>query len=199
MVKELVAVLVFLNVVALAIYLAVSRQADWKIVSGLLAFSLIAGFAIANYDAIGRVKALGVEIERARAEVGAAKDAALAQIEAEVIRQKEEISLLVAAANDARTRIQEQRDGIAALASSTAAAEVRVAELNRSSREIALLLTKVTWLTLETKSEFGTARATAAVNAIARDLNALIVEIIPNPEERSRWISEMQSALPDRR
>lgn len=196
--KELIALIVFLNLVVVVIYLAVSRQVDWKLSTGLLVFALVAGFVIANYDAIGRVKALGLEVERARAEVGVAKDEALAEIEAEVVRQKEEVSLLVAAANEARNKIEEQRQGIEALASSTADAEAKVAELNRASGEIALLLAKITWLTLETKNEFGTSRARAAMDAILRDLNSLVAEVIPDETQRASWITDLQNSLPTR-
>jgi len=56
-----------------------------------------------------------------------------------------------------------------------------------------------TCFTLETKSKFGTTRAEKAVKEIIKDLNKILPIVIPDNEERAKWIEDLQNILPQRK
>ena len=76
------------------------------------------------------------------------------------------------------------------------ASESRLMELNRANKDLALLLTKMTWLQVVTKNEFGGPRSTAAIQEIERELNRLVTIAIPNAAERNSWVQQLMSSLP---
>ena len=143
-----------------------------------LAFSLITGFIIANYDLIKKFKWKDFEIESFEHEVGEVKNDAINEIKAELAIQKEEVENL--------SKHAEKTKG-------------EIGDLFKSSSDLALLITKVSWLQLQTKNEFGTERAQRAIKNINDDLNEIIKVVIPNEENRNKWINELQSSLPPRK
>ena len=77
--------------------------------------------------------------------------------------------------------------------------EKRVRVLNDASNQLALISTRITYLQLETKSEFGTDRAQKAMEKIFTDLNTVAMLVIPDMSKRNEWISKLQSELPPRK
>lgn len=66
-------------------------------------------------------------------------------------------------------------------------------------KELSLITTKITWLHVTTKNEFGGPRDEAARLQIEQELNRLLPLILPNPQERAEWIKRLQESLPPRR
>lgn len=210
--KETVAILFGVCVTIFTLYLIVTKQIDAKISAVLLIFALIGGLGIANYDIIKRIKWKDIELETYERKVQDIKEGALHEIEREVINHKESISLLIANLNDTREKIDAQRKAVKLLvekisqqeqrlqylANKADSTKNRIEILHKASSDLALLLTKITWLQVETKSEFGTNRAQKAIEQILNDLNRIVAVVIPDTQERSRWVGELQSSLPPR-
>ena len=56
-----------------------------------------------------------------------------------------------------------------------------------------------TYFTLETKNELDTTRAEKAAKEITNDLNKILPIVIPDNEERAKWIKNLQNTLPLRK
>jgi len=210
--KETVAILFGVCLTIFTLYLIVTKQIDAKMSVILLIFALIGGLGIANYDIIKRIKFKDIELETYERKVLDIKEGALHEIEREVVNHKESISLLIADLNNTREQIDAQRKAVESLiekisqqeqrlqdlANSADSTKNRIEILHKASSDLALLLTKITWLQIETKNEFGTNRAQKAIEQILNDLNRIVAVVIPDPQERSRWIQQLQSSLPPR-
>lgn len=204
--KDIIALLVFVCLVTITIYLAVTKQISWKIVTVLLFFSISAPFVIVKYDEIKKFKLSkdGLELELAKKQLNLYKEKALDEIDKEVKEQKQSIKLLISNANDmtdkaeeqsnvlnkligTATRLQgqieEQAEIAKALQDKTDVARADIRELNMASEKIALLLIKATYLTLETKNEFGGQRSKKAVEEIVNGLNQVLPLVIKDERE----------------
>ena len=211
--KETIAILFGICLTIFTLYLIVTKQIDAKMSVALFLFALIGGLGIANYDLIKRIKWKGLELETYERKVQDIKDGALQEIEQEVANHKQSITLLIANLNDTREKIDAQRKAVELLiekisqqeqalqdlASKADTTRDRIEILHKASSDLALLLTKITWLQIETKGEFGTDRAIKAIEQINRELNEIVAVVIPDPQEKSSWIQELQSSLPPRR
>lgn len=211
--KVTIAILFGICVTIFTLYLIVTKQIDSKMSVVLFLFALIGGLGIANYDIIKRIKWQGLELETYERKVRDIKDDALREIEHEVSNHKESIAMLTANLNDTREKIAVQKRAVESLiekishqeqslqdlASKANTTKERIEILHKASSDLALLLTKITWLQIETKNEFGTERVQKAVEQILKELNEIVAVVIPDPQEKSRWIQELQSSLPPRK
>ena len=102
-------------------------------------------------------------------------------------------------AASALTRATQAEKKASLAAKSAEKAEQNIKVVQEALSRQALLLTSVTWLHLETKSEFGTERAKKAADQILADLDSLIVSAIPDPNERRQWVQNLRESIPMRR
>ena len=105
------------------------------------------------------------------------------------------------AANEARVRaaeakVQTAETGVKLAEAQIKATEIKLLELNRANKDLALLLTKMTWLQATTKNEIGTPRAMAALKEIGDELVRLLAIAIPDPAERNVWVQRLITSLP---
>ena len=222
--KLAIGLLIFLLVTAITMYLAIKKRIDSKLTVIFLAFAIIAGFVTANYDVIRFLKlgreGLEVETQAAKREIGEAKSTALAEIDSEVKSQKESIRLLVANANETsdklkgqrkalsrlidtakvlQEKIEKQKHEISKLNQDSEAAKQEIVKLNAASSQIALTLVRATYLTLQTKNEFGGGpRLKKALAEIEADINRILPMVLPDPQERAQWVNQLENTLPKR-
>lgn len=215
--KELIVLVIFLSLVIFAIFMAVTKKIDRVLTSIILCFSIISGISIANYDIVKRYKWGNIEVEIAKKEINEVKDAALSEITKEISNQKDAIRLLMSDANNTRENIErqkselnrlistatelqekiiDQKNKITALKKSAENTKKDIENLNNAASQIALILVRATYFTIETKSEFGTNRSQMAIQEIINDLNKILPMVIPNEKERLEWIKKLQSTLP---
>jgi hypothetical protein len=215
--KEIIALLVSMPCSIIAIYLAVKGRISLRLTITLLIFSIFAGFAITNYDIIYKIKWAGFEVETAKNEIKGLKETALKEIAEEVNNQKDSIRLLISNANNTSEKLEKQKEALNNLIQQATDLQIKIeiqkkklialndsAEktrkdiemLNYASEQVALILVRMTYLTLETKGEFGTSRAKKALLEIEKDLNKLLPIIIPDKEDRSVWIKNLNKTLP---
>jgi methyl-accepting chemotaxis protein len=218
--KDLIALLIFICVSITTIYLSVTKLIELKLTIALLCFSIISGITIANYDLIEKFKWGNVEVETAKREIIEVKETALKEISSEVKDQKESIKLLISNANDTRDKIERQKESlneliktatdlqkkieeqkkiIVALNQSTEKTKSDIEKLNAASSQIALTVIRATYLSMETKSEFGTERAQKAIQEVLNDLNRILPMVITDEKERAEWIRKLQNTLPPRK
>ena len=89
--QEIIALLVLLSFAIVTFYLAVTKQIDGKLALLFLAFSLFAGFGIANYDLTKRGKWKDFEFEAFEQKVKETKESAIDEIRREVSTQKQNL------------------------------------------------------------------------------------------------------------
>jgi len=215
--KELIAILTFICISSIAIYFSIIKRIDSKLLIIFLVFAIISGFTIANYDIIKKFKfgsKFGsIEVETAKKEIQETKEIAIKEISSEVKGHEESIKLLISNANDTKDKlenlikiatnlennIEEQKKIIIEINKFAENTKKEIIILNNASAQIALILVRATYLTHETKGEFGTSRAERAIQEIMNDLNKILPMIIPDNEERAKWIKDLQNILPPRK
>lgn len=222
--KLIIGLLIFICIATITLCLAVSKKIDHKLTIIFLSFTIVASFVVANYDVVKHIKfgreGLEVEIKAAKLEIAGVKTSALAEIDTEVKSQKESIRLFISNANDTsdkledqgksltglidkattlQKRIEEQKQEVVKLNSDSQATKQEIEKLNEASSRIALTLIKATYLTLMTKDEFGYSARLKKVNAeLEKDINQVLPMVIPDPQERKRWVEQLQDILPKR-
>ena len=215
--KEIIALAIFFAVAVPTIILAYKDKIKIGLTSTFLVFSIIAGLAITNYDVIKLLKWGNLEIQTFEEDVKTIKQSALKDVQNQVDEQKESLSILIrdlnalsgkledqnesltnliAIAKELQKKTETQKKDIEALNSEAKNTKEEIEELTDISAEIALILVRATYYTIETKHEFGTKRAKAAIQEILKDLNTILPRIIPNPQERANWIRELKETLP---
>ncbi len=112
--KDVIALIISILIAIAAVTLVVRKQITNKFATGLLVFSLAAGFLISNYDFVKRLKWMNLEVETFEREVTTVKEKAMDEIE-DVQDQKESIRFLINNANDAREKVEKQKADIDAL------------------------------------------------------------------------------------
>lgn len=215
--KELAGILIFICISSVAIYLSVIKRIDSKLLIIFLVFAIISGFTTANYDIIKKFKfgsKFGsIEVETAKKEIFETKETALKEISSEVKGHEESIRLLISNANDTKdkiedlieiatglgNKIEEQKKEIIGINKFAENTKKEIEILNAASAQIALILVRITYFTLETRSEFGTARVKKAIQEITNDLNKILPMIIPDNEERAKYIKDLQNIIPPRK
>ena len=210
--KAIVGLLFGICLTIVAVYLATTKQIETSVTVVLLTFAILGGLAVANFDLIKSIKWKDVEVTTYAERVEEIKSDALQEIEASVRGHKESIRLLMTSLNDTRQtievqrkaveslidRVSEQETNLARLASDANSARVQIETLHAASSDLALLLSKITWLQTVTKNEFGTRRATKAAQDIVDELNRIVTIVIPDPLAREEWIRQLNASLPAR-
>lgn len=218
--QTLVACSIFVAIAAPTVYWAVTRKIDKGLTVILLSFSIVSGFMFANYDLIKTLKWGNMEVETAKREIAEVKESAIKEMTAEIKEQKESIRLLILNANDTREKIEKQKEALNDVIRKASDLQTRIEEqkrttielnqsaektkreietLNLAAAQIALILVRATYFTIETKSEFGTDRAQRAIQEVLNDLNRILPMVIPSEKERADWIKKLQTTLPPRK
>jgi chromosome segregation ATPase len=217
--KEIIALIVFLIVFGITLYLLINKKISGRFAIALLCFSIISGISISNYDLIQSFKWGGLELATVKKEITDIKDEALKEIKSEVVDQKQSIKLLITNANDSREKIEVQKESLNKLISkaqelqkdienqkqrivdlnkSTLVTKTEIENLNKASAQISLSVVRATYFMIETKNEFGGARSKKAIEEILNDLNKMLPMVITDPAKRQKWIQDLQNTLPKR-
>ena len=215
--KELIAILTYIIIFIIAIYFSVIKRRDLKLLIIFLAFAIFSGLAISNHDMLEKFKFgskfVSIEVETAIKEIQETKETAIKEISSEVKEHEESIRLLISNANNTKDKIEnlieiatelgnnieKQKKEIIEINKFSENTKKEIETLNTASAQIALILVRATYFTLETKSEFGTSRAEKAIQEIMNDLNKILPMVIPDNEERDKWIKDLQNILPPRK
>ncbi|MGV8075336.1 MAG: hypothetical protein AB2L11_12360 [Syntrophobacteraceae bacterium] len=224
--KEIIALLVFLIIAGLSTLLAARERIGNALLVILLAFSLIAGWMIANYD---RIQGLQWEVlghESFRKQIQLEKGNALAEVKnaldnmrKEVEEGRQSIRLAVSEASDLRNKIREERSvldsalenfrqieasmkneerNIKELRDRSDEIRQQIAAIHEASSELALSLTRLTWLLMEARKDYGAERADLAVQHIMNQLDEIVGVVIDDPKARAEFVAEVMNSVPPR-
>lgn len=108
------------------------------------------------------------------------------------------IIMVLIAFSQLREARQERVDASAALAKAREV-EQKTEALHESFRQQALLLTRITWLSLETKYEFGGERARKAAEQVLKYINLVLRSALPDEKQRAQWIAELKETIPEKK
>lgn len=141
---------------------------------------MLAAFGVVSYDSIHRLnlqaKATKFEFERFRENVDSVAQEAFTELQNKITEQKTELEHISEEANLTKQQIQ---------------------KIHQDSADLAQLLTKITWLQVVTKGEFGGKRDMAARKKITEELDQILIKVIPDVQKRDKWIEDMFNLLPE--
>ena len=220
MIKEILALLVFIPIAGLTIYLAVKKRIGNALTGILLIFSLLAGLAMANYDFIVKTRWEFPGFSIFQSEVSQVRTEALQDLQKEVENQRQAIKVAISDLNatserldagikyaealldtikkaEERLRIEEFTLKEQGLKSDRAAEQVM--GVYRALSELSLLLIKVTWLQLQARDEPDARRREAAVRQIMDQLDLIVDLIIEDPDAKTAFVNNVMGSLPSRR
>lgn len=220
MIKESIALLIFLAMVGLTLYLAIRKYLGTTLTAVLLVFSLVTGLAVANYDLIGGAKWEIPGLSLFRGQVNWVKDQALEELQKEADLQRQALKPIIADLNGTSEKIDAGIKYAEALLESIKKAEERLKKeelvlkeqslrmgqaaeqtmvLSRTLSDLALLLTRVTWLQLQTRDESDAKRRDAAIRQLMDQLDAVVDLVIDDPDLRSEFVNSVMGTLPPQR
>ena len=80
------------------------------------------------------------------------------------------------------------------------AAGKEVVRIDEQLQEQFFLVVSMTWLQLQTRGQFGSgsARLNKANQEIMKDINAMLVKVIPDKAKRKQWLENLYKRLPPR-
>jgi hypothetical protein len=188
-------------------------------VSLILAFAIIGGLAIVNCDYLTNFKWLGMDVTTARKEINTYKSDALSDIAKEVAKHKESIAMLVSSGNDMNDKLEEQKRMVNSMIEKAKEVDTRLKDdqknlegvkeqvilannntqsIYNATKELSLVLTRITYLQSVTKGDFGGPRSQKAFEIIDENIKKILQMMIPDPTERSAFMYDLVTALPSR-
>jgi septal ring factor EnvC (AmiA/AmiB activator) len=215
--KLLVGLAVFFMMAGFTFYLAGTQRIHALVTAVLLSFSLLSGFVIANYDWLERLRFEVPGLQLYEDRVLRIREEAIQELRGEVERRKKELSDLMAEHADLTGRLESQKKNIEAVLDSTRSFENELkekeqalkdiaarAELARDhmvavqgrTSELALLLTRITWLQFQAANQQSPERAEAAVKQIMDGLDEIVGLVITDPQARNEFVSGVMGSLP---
>jgi hypothetical protein len=220
MIKESVALLIFLAMVGLTFYLAIRKYLNTTLTAVLLVFSLITGLAIVNYDLIGGAKWEIPGLSLFRGQVNWIKDQALEELRKEAELQRQTLKPIISDLNGTSEKIDAGIKYAEALLESIKKAEERLKRdelvlkeqslkigqateqtmaISRALSDLALLITRVTWLQLQARDDVDAKRRDAAMRQLMDQLDAIVDLVIEDPDVRSEFVNSVMGSLPPHR
>jgi chromosome segregation ATPase len=220
MIKESIALVIFLALVGLTLYLTLRKHLNTTLTAVLLVFSLLTGLAIANYDLIEKATGELPGLSLFRGQVNWIKDQALEDLQKEAELQRQSLKPLIADVNGTSQKIDAAIKYTEALLESLKRAEERLKKeefalkeqslkigqateqataLSRALSDLALLITRVTWLQLQARDESDVKRREAVTRQVMDQLDAIVDLVIEDPDARSEFVNSVMGSLPARR
>jgi hypothetical protein len=217
--KEAMALLIFFVVAGLTIYLAVKRLIGSGLTGVLLAFSLVAGLTVVNYDLLKTVKWEIPGFSLFRNEVNGVKDQALEDLRKEAENQRQTINTadanmqaanektdaaikyaeaLLEAIKKAEDKLQKEELVLKELGVKIDQANEQAGAVYRALSDLALMLTRLTWLQFQVRDEADAKRRDVGIRQVMDQLDAIVGLVIEDPETRSEFVNSVMGSLPPR-
>ncbi|HLD05556.1 MAG TPA: hypothetical protein VJG90_07585 [Candidatus Nanoarchaeia archaeon] len=172
-------------------FLKIKKKSEALILFG---FALLSGFAIANYNVITHIGAVGMmvskesELKKFNVELVTMKEEALENFTTELAKQK----LIV---EDLLKQVETQKTALLALNSQAEATKSQIERITEISKDLTLTYTKIAYLQAMTKNNFGGEPDKIARQEITNELNRMIQLVLPNDVERSAYVYKVESIL----
>lgn len=211
-----VAIFLSIAILASSVYFYFKKIITERIVLGIIGFAFLLLVFIPNYNALQYFKWYGFEISNYKNEVDSIKNDALKDIQNKIDIQKKIINSLIKDSNDTQKTLQSQKSlldevvvnagrinnqidsqkkELVDLNDESKKIKIDIEKSYENSKNLALLLAKITWWQQETKNQFNTTSSKKVYENIYRELNGILPILIPNSEEREKWISNLESSI----
>ncbi len=215
--KEIFALVVFAILVLSTCILAVGKKIGTAMTAVLLVFSVMAGLVIANYDWLKTARWEVPGILDYKAQIAAIKEEGVREYLKDLENQRSEVKLAMSNVEEARSKaesqvkqlqsmmasiekandeLKAQQQKITELTQQEERAGEQIAAIQKASSELALLITKVTWLQIEAKVSTGDKRSEAATKQLLDGLDDIVAVVLSDPQERTKFTSEVTGSLP---
>jgi hypothetical protein len=215
--REIIALSVFFILTGLVIFLVLKKHIGNGLTAILLAFALISGWSIANYDWMRSVRWEVPGIQPFEDKVQSIKREAISAIEEESNARRKALAAMIEDVKSASQNLEEKKkmdetliQAAKKLDDGLKVQEQRMRELqglaentkeqmiavHDATANLALVLTRLIYLQLETKGEPGNEREMRVKQEILDSLDHVVGMAIPNPEEREKFISEVKNLVP---
>jgi hypothetical protein len=204
--REIIGALIVLNGIVVGVYLLREKSVDWKGFLAVTAVSILAGVIVANLPYItqlvlsgGEGRGVTVNIQRQVEHVDT-KAQEVETLTNEVRDMRGQIRLLVDNANMTNDKIQQSSKDVSGLVETAQQIKVNV---DKSTRDI--MQTSSTLQQMMTSYIDAAALDLSTRNIIPppepvqteinKQLNVLLALAIPNPQERMRWVAQLQERI----
>jgi chromosome segregation ATPase len=224
--KEIIALLVLLIVAGTAVSLAVRQRIGNALTAILLLFALASGWTIANYDWVQRVQWEVPGFESFQMQVAAVKESVLNEtrnsletMQKEFEEREESLNLALSRANEIVDKMVAERKSLETTLENMKQTEAamrseeqgfrelferveqirqQIAAVHGASSQLALALTRATWLLIEARDEYGAERAQTAVELVLDELDNIVGLAIEDPNARSDFVADVMRSIPQR-
>jgi len=113
--------------------------------------------------------------------------------------QKSIVNSMIEKAQSLEQQLQEDQKNIEQVKHQVVIAHQNSQSIFNATKELSIILTRITYLQTQTKSEFGnTPRLQKAADIINNDINRVLALMIPDPTERQTFVQNLINALPSR-
>ncbi len=217
--KEAIGLAVFAMITVFSIGMAVGRRMDAPVLTILLLFGMVSGWGIAHHDWVRQVQFQVPGFELFQTQINQIKDDALYEMKKSASAEREAIAALLATSEELRQKLSNEGKTAEDLTEAIKAAEeglkdreLRTKETNEQMQvardqliaiqqniaELSLALTRIIYLSLEAKDQYGQERAQVATQQIMDSLDDLVGLCITDPQARADFVRGVTSSLPPR-
>lgn len=217
--KEAIGLAVFAMISVFAIGMAVGKRIHTTILVVLLLFAMASGWGIAHHDWLRHAQFQVPGFELFQARITQIREDALYEMKKSASAEREALSTLLAAGEETRQKLASDAKSAEDLAEALRGAdeslrerEMRIKEMSDQARtardemvtvqqavsELSLALTRVIYLSLEAKDQYGQERAQTITRQIMDSMDDLVSLCIPDPQERANFVLGVTGSLPPR-
>lgn len=217
--KEAIGLAVFAMMTVFSIGMAVGRRIHTPMLVILLLFGMASGWGIAHHDWIRHAQFQVPGFEMFQTQINQIKDDALYEMKKSAAAERDAIASLLATGEDIRQKLSTEGKAAEDMIEAVKAAEEILKARELSSRdaseqalaardqmiamqqniaEISLALTRIIYLSLEARDQYGQERAQAAAQQIMDNLDDLVSLCIADPQARTDFVRGVTSSLPPR-
>jgi septal ring factor EnvC (AmiA/AmiB activator) len=217
--KEGIGLAVFAMVSVFAIGMAVGKRIHTSILVVLLLFAMASGWGIAHHDwlRLAQFQVPGFELFQTR--ITQIREDALYEMKKSASAERETLASLLAASDETQQKLtsegkaaeelvetirtveeslKERERQIKEMSDQAQTARDQMVAVQQTVSELALALTRILYLSLEAKDQYGQERAQTAIRQIMDSLDELVGLCITDPQGRADFVLGVTSSLPPR-
>lgn len=217
--KEGIGLAVFAMVSVFAIGMAVGKRIHTSMLVVLLLFGMASGWGIAQHDWLRHVQFQVPGFELFQARIAQIREDSLYEMKKSASAEREALSSLLEKSEEIQQRLatesktaddlvetiriveenlKERERRINEMGDQTQTARDQMVAVQQAVSELSLALTRIVYLSLEAKDQYGQERSQMATRQIMDSLDELVSLSITDPQGRADFILGVTSSLPPR-
>jgi hypothetical protein len=217
--KEAIGLAVFAMVSVFSIGMAVGRRVNTPVLVVLLLFGMASGWGIAHHDWVRQLQFQVPGFDLFQTKLTQLREDALYEMKKSASAEREALSSLLAdseaiqqklttegkSAEDlietirtAEDNLKEREQRFKEMAAQTQLARDQMVAVQQAVSELSLAFTRIVYLSLEARDQYGQERAQTATRQIMDSLDDLVSLCITDPQARADFVLGVTSSLPPR-